>query len=170
MPKMKLPNPFEYDIITLRGIIIATTINVEQQMNEFLGCHFCSSTKRKNELCELLFLTERSNFEYKKQITIAILNKHYKPFKFHNKKFVQYLSDISPYRNIFAHLELELDKCEGITTPLGTEVSKIAFKRYHMGEYKPAIYSITEINGLSEKMQYLIDGFKKLIIEMPPTV
>jgi len=170
MPKMKLPNPFEYDIITLRGIIIATTISVEQQMNEFLGRHFCSSEQRKNELCELLFLTERSNFEYKKQITIALLDKHYKPFKYHNKKFVQYLSDISPFRNIVAHLDIELDKCESVYTPLKTEVSKIVFKRYHMGEYKPAIYSITQINELSEKMYYVIEGFKQLIIGMPPTV
>jgi len=168
MPKMKLPTPFEYDVIAMRGIIIANTIEVERKMDDFLSNHFCATIERKNELCELLFFTERITFEMKKTMVFALLKDHYKKFKSEHKPFVQNLQDITPYRNVFAHYEIELDKCESIDTPLGTKISTLVFKKYKSGKYKPAKYSITELNELSEKMNYVISGFKSLLIEMPP--
>jgi hypothetical protein len=170
MPKMKLPNPFEYDVITMRGIIIAGTIEVERKMDDFLSSHFCASIDRKNELCELLFFTERITFELKKQMVFALLDTDlYKGFKKQNDNFVQNLEDITPYRNVLAHLEIEIDKCESIDTPLGTEITKLVFKRFKNGKYKPAVYPIQELNNLSEKMALTIIGFNTLITTIPPS-
>lgn len=158
---------FDQDVIFLRGTILTGTITIERKMDEFLSSYFCANKKKKNELCELLFFTERISFDIKRQILQVILSSHYGDFLKKYPDFFSRLESIVPHRNIFAHLEA--DKINSITTG-EEEKQTVVFKRYKSGKNKPQTYTMKEIGELSASLVAMDFYFEFLLTAMPPLV
>lgn len=147
----------------LRGEILDYTIKIERQIDEYLSTHFCRDEKRKNQINELLFFTERITLDLKRQIFVNLLKQNQSNYIKTDITFLKVLEDIVPHRNIFAHLEIidhhELSKEDG---------KKLVFKKYKDGSLKPKKYTIDDIVDIQANMMYLVFAMNVILQELPP--
>lgn len=122
---------------SLRGNLLAATVEIERKMDEYISGYFCDDVKKKSELCEMLLYTERINLDLKTQILDMILGED-TPIG-----LITNLRAIVKARNVFAHLELDSDK---------STHESITFKKYVKGKLKPVNYSIDALNLISKQV------------------
>lgn len=143
---------------SLRGNFLASTIEIERKIDDYLSTYFCDTLIKKNELCELLLFNERVTLESKKDIFQGLLKFHNKDFLKSNPNFLDDLNNFSKHRNIFAHLELEED---------GSQTS-ITFKRYKAGKMALIVYDIDLINAIGVQAIRINNLIDELLRNMPP--
>lgn len=97
-----------YSSISVRGLVLETTITAERTIDQFLSDFFCKDEFTGWELNELLWYTQRITFRNKIDVLYDILNRYYKIFFDTNSKFFKdFVSKALSERNNFAHLEIE---------------------------------------------------------------
>ncbi|HTI60760.1 hypothetical protein [Mucilaginibacter sp.] len=144
--------------ITLRGLVLDSTVQVERKIDIFLSDYFCDDKLKWAELNEMLWFTERITIGNKKDIFFLILDRHFKDYKSRNPKLVETLENIIPHRNIFAHLEIDLS--EETVHKTGIEIS---FKKYKAGKINIQRYSMAEIQKLFDDFNFVNNCLDELL-------
>ena len=144
--------------LVLRGFILNSTVEIERKIDDFLAQYFCETQEKQNELKELLFFTEKINFDYKREMLSNILQSKYQDFIAQNENFVRNLGEIAPHRNIFAHLEIVLGKDLDEKNK-----NDLIFKKYVNGKLKLKIYDRIALAKLENKIHEVLDTLDLLI-------
>lgn len=148
-----------YNSISVRGLVLETTITAERIIDQFLSDFFCKDEFTGWELNELLWYTQRITFRNKIDVLYDILNRYHGAFFKTNKKFFKdFVEKIISERNNFAHLEIESFK------NINNENYTIILKKYktrklNLLEYKKE--DIENIIGEFNKMTKLISSLNQ---------
>lgn len=146
-----------------RGEILALTVAIERQIDNYISQYFCADTKKSNELNELLLYTEKITLDMKRQIFTHLLKKNNSQFLKAHPDFLKYLEEIVPHRNVFAHLEvIDIRDLEQM------DKKKLVFKKYSNGVMKPKKYTIDDIADLQTKMIFVDFSMGVILQELPP--
>lgn len=148
------------DSMTLRGIVLDSTVSIERRIDEYLSDYFCKNNVIGNELKEMLWYTERITLGGKKDIFFMLIKRDHKEFLKSHPKFITTLEEIIPHRNIFAHLEVDL-----LTEQIHNESNyvQIAFKKYKNGKLTPQKYRKEDIEKLAADFAEIETCIEELI-------
>ncbi len=77
-PLIETPNSNSYNLLLgnqlfLRGQILGLTVRIERKINDYLSSYFCDTFKKKNQINELLFFTEKISLDMKRQMFVSLL-------------------------------------------------------------------------------------------------
>jgi hypothetical protein len=147
----------------LRGDILAATVQIERKIDNYLSTYFCGSAKKKNQLDELLFYTEKISLDMKRQIFVNLLKSNNSVFLKENRIFLKTLESIIPHRNVFAHLEVM-----NIYDLPREDRKNLVFKKYSDGALKPKKYTIDTIVDILVDMEYVNFSLDVILQELPP--
>jgi len=150
---------------TLRGYILFMTVQIERKIDNYLSTHFCASSKKKNQINELIFFTERITLDMKRQVFVSLLKANESPFLKENPDFLKVLENIVPHRNIFAHLETY-----SLRELSWDDRKKLVFKKYSNGELRPKRYEQKDISDLQTDLMYIDFSLDLILQELPPLI
>lgn len=151
------------NLSTLRGYILSMTVQIERKIDNYLSNYFCASLKKKNQINELLFFTERITLDMKRQVFVSILKSNNSDYLKANPDFLKKLEDVIPHRNIFAHLEA----CS-IHELTREDRKKLVFKKYSNGLLKRKRYEQKDISDLQIDLMYIDFSLDIILQELPP--
>jgi len=90
-----------------RGQLISDLIYIERHIDEALSRHFCSDPKKRLEIMQVVFGTDRLGFSNKVSMFQFICETHYSDFLKENPKMLSELKSLIEERNIVAHYMLD---------------------------------------------------------------
>jgi len=138
--------------ISMRGAIIARTIEVEMLIDKYLSYYFCENFSRAEQLTELVLCSDRLSFNSKVEILLSLLKNNNEEFYNSNKIFVKKMLEIGPDRNVFAHsINLTHDD-EG--NVLDSDV--IGFERFKAGKIQSKFFTEDDIKSMKDDISFLI--------------
>lgn len=142
----------------LRGVFIDRIIYLERTIDKFLSKHFCKTNELQDELMELVFASENSGFEKKRNLLGIILKRHYIDIFTDSKVFFSKLKSIQTHRNIFAHCMLDFRQDSVVEF---TKTNTINFiKYYEKTQTKPYSEKLTKV--IFEDLKYCVEFVQKL--------
>lgn len=87
----------------VRGIIINEIILLERMIDGYLANYFCTTSKSKKSLKELILCTDRITFGNKREVFQFILETENPAFLKKHPNFLKNITEIIKERNIVAH-------------------------------------------------------------------
>ena len=155
MTPEQIKEVFNYSV-NIRGTVLSKTVHIERLMDQYLAEYFCETEKKRLQISELWLWTERATFDLKRQILSKIIPNG-------NEDFLTSLEEIAPHRNVFAHLEVNVERLSDFFT-----LNQIVFKSFSNGKKKDKIYTVETIKNLEKSMEKSIEGLKRLLLATPP--
>lgn len=135
----KVLDLLEKKSVQMRGNIIASTIEVEMLIDDYLSAYFCKESQKANQLKELVLSSDRLSFGSKVDIVIVLVKSN-KTFVSKYPDFVKNITGLLKHRNVFAHSEIKTD--------LENESNEITFVRYKGGKLQTEIYNDKTIKDI----------------------
>lgn len=103
-----LPSDYRNYAIELRGHILNDVAEMEREIDDYICRYFCSITKKRNELMEVIIATKHLTFSAKADILRCILERRKDATKSEATKIWRHLMEtIAPQRNMIAHYSLD---------------------------------------------------------------
>jgi len=125
-----LPSDYRNYAIEVRGAILNDIAEMEREIDDYICRYFCSITKKRNELMEVIIATKHLTFASKADILRCILERRKDTTKAEATKIWRHLMEtIAPKRNMIAHYKL--DTSIGPISSFQTDTQKtIYFLKY----------------------------------------
>lgn len=102
------PSDYRNYAIDVRGRILNDVAEMEREIDDYICRYFCSITKKRNELMEIIIATKHLTFSAKADILRCILERRKDATKEEAKKIWRHLMEtIAPQRNMIAHYTLD---------------------------------------------------------------
>ena len=149
--------------LLLRGSFIERIVGIERQIDTFLSNYFSKNEFVGNELHEMLWCTERITIGSKKDIMFIILKKHYKDFLNEHPRFMDILERLIPHRNIFAHLEFDINSDEA------ARKHSLVFKKYKNGKLELKEYTGEVLAQLNGELSEIDNTIRELLKPIKPS-
>ena len=132
----------------LRGILINSVAEMEEEMDNYIAKHFCYNSKRRTELREIIISTKHLTFQAKADIYKSLLVRRKDlTIKEANQLYDKMVNKIAADRNIIAHAIL--DTSHTALNRFHADKRTVTFIKFSNGKH-PTVYD-------NERMLALLD-------------
>lgn len=143
------PSDYRNYAIDVRGRILNDIAEMEREIDDYICRYFCSITKKRNELMEIIIATKHLTFSAKADIIRCILEKRKDATKKEATKMLNHLMQtIAPKRNMIAHCKL--DTSIGCINKFKTDSQKTIYFLKYANQKSSEPFTKKDVMSLSE--------------------